>query len=363
VSKSSAIRTISAVLACLAPAPTLSAQEPVRLSGEVTCSQCVITLDTVLTLGGLGGPGLHVITDESRVAVDPGGRILVTNLKEAEISVFDSAGTFLQTVGGRGEGPGEYTFISRINAGPRYIHVFEYHHGRTLLDHGFNVVAEHPLPGWVWDAFVTESDDAVFAGRLPTPGSVGLDLHVFSPSGDITSYGDDHLVRPQALDDVLYVAGNGQTLWVLPETRNRLVRWDLGSSPRVGSVFDRVVEPFERHNPPHFSLPRSFNVGAMLNDDGLWVAWIAPDPEWTDRRVTLGGIPPDVPPSREYDGWIDLIDPTTGRSLARHRSDKTSLGFAKGHGYLIMYEETEAGVPYIHLVEPRLTRDVRGASP
>ena len=68
---------------------------------------------------GEGVTGLHVITDESCVAVDPSGRILVTNLKEAEISAFDPAGTFLQTVGGRGEGPGEYSFISRINAGPR----------------------------------------------------------------------------------------------------------------------------------------------------------------------------------------------------------------------------------------------------
>ena len=89
------------------------------------------------------------------------------------------------------------------------------------------MVAEHRLPGWVWDAFVTESDDAVFAGHMPTPGSVGLDLHVVSPSGDITSYGDDDLVRAQASDEVLYVAGNRQTLWVLPETGNRLVRWDL----------------------------------------------------------------------------------------------------------------------------------------
>ena len=289
-----AIRAISAVLACYAPAPTLSAQEPVRLSGEVTCPQCVITLDTVLTLGGLDGPGLHVITDQSRVAVDPGGRILVTNLKEAEISVFDPAGTFLQTVGGRGEGPGEYSFISRINA-------------------------------------TTSSTSPATARRFgycPKPGT-----------------------------DWCF-AGNGQTLWVLPETGNRLVRWDLGSSPRVGSVFDRVVEPFERHNPPHFSLPRSFNVGAMVNDDGLWVAWIAPDPAWTDRLVSVAGDLPDVPPGREYDGWIDLIDPSTGRTIAGHRSDRTSLGFAKGHGYLIMYEETDAGVPYIHLVEPRLTRDL-----
>ena len=37
-----------------------------------------------------------------------------------------------------GEGPGEYSSISRIDTGPRYIHVFEYHQSRTVLDHDFN---------------------------------------------------------------------------------------------------------------------------------------------------------------------------------------------------------------------------------
>lgn len=103
----------------------LSAQEPEQVSGEVTCAECVITLDTVVTVGGLDGPGLELVSMFSGVAVDQRGRILVWQAAEAEIAVFDSTGTYLQTIGGRGEGPGEYQSISFIGVGRRYIHVFE----------------------------------------------------------------------------------------------------------------------------------------------------------------------------------------------------------------------------------------------
>lgn len=100
----------------------LISQTPEQVSGRVTCADCVITLDTVLTIGGIDGPGLHLITKLSRVAVDRRGRILISDPRMAEISVFDSIGTFLRTVGSRGEGPGEYETISYVGVGPRYVH-------------------------------------------------------------------------------------------------------------------------------------------------------------------------------------------------------------------------------------------------
>ena len=83
-----------------------SAQEPIRVSGEVTCTECVITLDTIVTIGGLDGPGLGVIANISRAALDPQVRILISNPMQAEFSVFDSTGAFIRSVGGRGDGPG-----------------------------------------------------------------------------------------------------------------------------------------------------------------------------------------------------------------------------------------------------------------
>ncbi len=56
--------------------------------------------------GAADGPG--ALTAAFDVAVSPQGRILVSEPSLAEIAVFDAQGAFLQTIGRRGEGPGEF---------------------------------------------------------------------------------------------------------------------------------------------------------------------------------------------------------------------------------------------------------------
>ena len=167
----------------------LPAQEPEVVSGQVTCGDCVITLDTVVTIGGLSGPGLHVIDRFSGVAVDRRGRFLINGSGPPEISVFDSTGKFLRTVGRRGEGPGEYRSIRHIAVGPQYIHVFDFRAGRTMLDHDFAVVRTDRFPGAIDYSVVRSDDEVVFAADVPTPESVGHQLHVLRPSGELVSYG------------------------------------------------------------------------------------------------------------------------------------------------------------------------------
>ena len=115
--------------AVAAPAATLSAQTPTPVPGEVTCADCVITLDTIATIGGWEDAGLHVITPFSQVAVDRRGRILVTHLSYPEISVFSPEGDYVGTVGRGGTADGEYEAIAHVNVGGRYIHVFEFQRG------------------------------------------------------------------------------------------------------------------------------------------------------------------------------------------------------------------------------------------
>ena len=180
-----------------ATAICLRAQEPEEVSGEVTCTECVITLDTIVTIGGLDGPGVELVSPFSDVAVDRRGRILLWNSGEAEIAVFDSTGDYQRTIGGRGFGPGEYQSISHIGVGPHYIHVFEYRGGRTMLDHDFQVVRTDRFPGRVYSAAVVRGDLVVFEAVVPTPESVGHKLHILTPTGQMTSYGYDGGVYPE----------------------------------------------------------------------------------------------------------------------------------------------------------------------
>lgn len=340
-----------------ATAMHLGAQEPALVSGEVTCAECVITLDTVVTIGGLDGPGLDVVSMFSSVAVDRRGRILVAG--ESEISVFDSTGGFLRTVGRRGEGPGEYRSISHIVGGSRYIHVFEYHEGRTMLDHDFKVIRVDQFPGQVLSAAVVSDDVVVFVADVPTPAAVGHQLHILRPSGELASHGYDGGVYSSELapwaTTRTTVAGRGDTVWAVQREVNRLVRWDLSPEPKVGRVFERRVAEFDEGGDGF--MPATLG-SAMLDDRGLWITWHTADPDWTGPPPSLETLRPSTFAVDELrDGWVDLVDPTTGRTLARYHQDNALKGFAAGSGrYVVDYEETDAGVPFIHILELRLAR-------
>ena len=338
-----------------ASAPALSTQEPIAVGGEVSCAECVIALDTIATVGGWEDAGLHVITPFSQVAVDRRGRILVTHLSYPEISVFSPAGDFLGTVGRGGTGNGEYEAIAHVNVGGRFIHVFEFQRGRTVLDHDFEVVRVDRSIPQVLSSVVAETDEVAFALHVPGATGVAHQRLVLDMLGRTVSFGGAAPVRRGPQMQRYVVAGDEETFWAVRQGANRIVRWDLAPSPAVARVFDRNVEAFERDNPATQSWPRSLNVGAMLDEDGLWIAWQTPDTEW-DERISPGEPIPEVPWQTVLDGWLDLIDPATGRTLARYQGDDALLGFAHGSGYLVSYHEPRAGGAYIHLLEPKLAR-------
>ena len=329
------------------------AQDTVSVSGDVSCGHCVVTLDTVAVIGGLDGPGFHVITHLSRVAVDSRGRIVVVAPQFPELSVFDSTGAFIRTVGRGGEGPGEYQFITHLAAGFGYIHVFD-HLGRTLMDHDFSVVRVDRFPGTTTGGFVADANRVVFAADVPTQAMVGHTLHVLSSSGDMTSAGGhDRLYTSWTSERLSAVTGNAEIALVLHKYPNRITRWDLVSDPVVSKVFERATAEFDKHDQELW--PQSYNRAAMLDANGLWVLWSAPDPEWTPQKLGPD-YQPIAPPSTLTDSWLDLVDPTTGSTVARYHTDETLIGFANGSRYVILYRESDAGVPSITLLRPTMSR-------
>ena len=337
---------------------SLSAQDTVTVAGDdLICIDCVITLDTVVTIGGLDGPGLDAIQQSSKVAVDRRGRILVYWSRVPRISVFDSTGVFLRTIGGPGEGPGEYALVVHVDAGPRYIHVFDMRR-RTLLDYEFVPVRADELPAQVSYSYVTESDDIVFSADLRTRDAVGHPLHMLTPSGELSSHGGHGRVyRGPSSDGLQSLSGTDGRLWVAPVYPNRLVEWDwdVAGEPTMRRVIDRAVEEFDRHDPERWPGPR--NAGTMLDQHGLWIVWRAPDPDWDPDKFQN---PTGEPRETVVDSWVDLVDPSSGRTIARRGIEGGYLkGFSSGSRYVVAYEESEAGVPYLHLTRLVLSRAVR----
>ena len=340
----------------LAPLPpALSAQQPAPVSGEVTCAECVITLDTVATIGGWEDAGLHVITPFSQVAVDRRGRILVTHLSYPEISVFSPEGEYLGSVGRGGTADGEYEAIAHVNVGGRYVHVFEFQRGRTVLDHDFEVVRTDRSIPQVLSSVVTDTDEVAFALHVPEGTGFAHQRLVLDMMGRTVSFGGADPVRRGPQMQRFVVAGDDEAFWAVRQQANRIVRWDLEPEPTIARVFDRTVGAFERDNPAEQSWPRSLNVGAMLDENGLWIAWQTPDADWTER-ISPGEPIPEVPWQTVLDGWLDLVDPSTGQTVARYQGDDALLGFAHGSRYVVSYHEPRAGGAYIYLLEPKLSR-------
>ena len=232
-----------------ATVPSLAAQEPVPITSHVACAECVITVDTVLTLGGLEGEGMEAIDIISAIAVDARGRIPITKALLPRIYIFDMTGGFLRTVGRQGEGPGEYRWVSHIDAGPRHIHVFEFDNGRTLLDHDFEFVRRDRFPGQVIQAFVTDSEAVAFATRVSSPAASGHRLHPLAPSGEMESFGDgDSWYRTRESAGGI-VTGDGTSPWSMEWKSTRVTRWDLPPKPVPAGIWDRTVDEWDRHDP------------------------------------------------------------------------------------------------------------------
>ena len=84
------------------------------------------TLDTVRVFGGDdSGPATFHLVLQSLLDVDAQGRIFVLEPFESRVTVFDSVGRALSTMGRRGEGPGELEWpvsVSAADDGHVYVH-------------------------------------------------------------------------------------------------------------------------------------------------------------------------------------------------------------------------------------------------
>ncbi len=82
------------------------------LSGSVWGAEA--TLVAEFAIGELDGPEEYLFGSIGSFAVDDDRNVYVLDTQAQHVQVFDSAGTYVRTLGGRGEGPGELSFASSV---------------------------------------------------------------------------------------------------------------------------------------------------------------------------------------------------------------------------------------------------------
>jgi hypothetical protein len=74
-------------------------------------------LEEDLTIGLSDGEGNFLFNRVSDIDVDRSGNIYVVDSGNTRIQVYDSSGHYVQTIGQKGQGPGEFDFLEQIDLG------------------------------------------------------------------------------------------------------------------------------------------------------------------------------------------------------------------------------------------------------
>ena len=96
------------------------------IGGATICCACTGSADDPSQSGGSGDAEWQLVEDlrldanvedfsvVSRFYVGPEGEIVVLEPQDYRVRIYDSAGTLMVTIGRRGEGPGEFQFVSHV---------------------------------------------------------------------------------------------------------------------------------------------------------------------------------------------------------------------------------------------------------
>ena len=291
---------------------------------DYSCATCEIRLHMVAVLGaGLekGNP-----TWSATVARDTIGRYWIAPTTDpGEITVLSSTGTYVATVGRRGDGPGEYHDILQVfNAGAGVMGVVE-NSRITLLDTAFQVTATIRVAGPIWRAAAGPRSTVLVAYHAA--GAADYPLHMFSHHGrHLSEFGAD-VARPtnQWTDPREIAPAVGEAFWTARLNSYTLERY--GYSGRSMTQWQRRV-PWYRdfHDGAEHRTSRALLTALQERSPSqLWsLIYIRTPVTSGSSAVSLEetAITPDFHRlSAESDYIVELLDVKRNRAVAAGRGE------------------------------------------
>ncbi len=346
----------------------LLAQGPTRITSDVVCPDCSLALEHVVTLGTRDGPG-YLVGDPVTVTRDSRGFYYVLQFMErSAILVYDDAGAFVQRIGRRGQGPGEYQRIEFIRlARGDTLHVYDAGTSRhSVLDPSWEYVTGKLLQLPKLHSVVElENGEEVFNGVTYAPDRIGFVLHTLDEEGrPRSSFGNPDSLAFQR-GDLPYLSwrrmtpGGGNRVWAAPPSRYVLELWDSNGEKYAELVRDADwFEPWVDRAPPTPDEPFPPFLGAIhLGPAGnLWVATHVPAEDWAAKL----GPPVETAMGQRYrptpgafDTVIEVVDTEEGRVFLSQRISPNVSGFIDEY-YVYAYRWDEEGVPYIDVWSVRV---------
>jgi hypothetical protein len=279
------------------------------------CPRCRIVVDTVVILGDPDGPGM-IEDDFTPTAVDGLGRYYLLSNGGSSIKVFAPDGMYLHTLGGRGEGPGEFQLVRRIHIDAddrlfttdRLLGRISIFASTGTLER--TVTVPEPLLGFT--VFPIRGDSILVGGHSFTPALIGYSTHILSPEGTrIRSFGEPtYPLRPSS--DEFYhhraiAPADLDQLWIAGWERYQIELWSLDGTRlhvwhRDADWFHRADPATDGRTPPRPSLTSLYEDSSGR----LWLHMRVAAEDWLDG------------PER-FDTVIEVLDPEAGEVLASLR--------------------------------------------
>lgn len=359
--------------------PPVAAQE---IPGDpVSCPECSIRID-ILGQFGLEDEG-YLVRHPSSAAVDARGRLWVVVVGELP-QLFEPDGTFIETVGRAGQGPGEYRWPSLVEAVGDSVVIFESDGAATVLGPDLSVVRTFRMPIRPTAIVPLRWPEAVVAAAVDRGrGATGQPLHLLDlsgPIGDVTrSFGRDDATDTPAssarlrriLTAASAPAGGAPGVWSASLHDYDLGVWNEdGSSTFSTTVASAWAEDGDRVLGGGPEVPPAVSIRAIheAEDGRLWVVGWVPAEDWRDvwqealARAGLDELPDgEVPatalpqPYRRYDSVLEVIDVEAGRIVQRRRLDRgLDVVAVLEDGRILIGRETEAGIPWVQIARVEL---------
>ncbi len=224
------------------------------------------TLVPEVSIGELEGPDEYLFGTVGSIAVDDDRTVYILDTQAQEIRVFDSAATYIETLGRRGEGPGELRQAEAI----------------ALLPDGRLVVRD--------------------------PGNSRVQVYGPGP-GETTEW--RYGATTHYTDEPMYTDAGGRTLLVTHDQSREDLTWQLVFLGPDGTALDTVPRPSSDYEPPMLTaeyvtdnssrsssspVPFSPTFAWALHPTGHFLTGLA-----TEYRIELGRDDGVLRIERDYD--------------------------------------------------------------
>ncbi len=336
------------------------------------CSDCRLQIDTLFEVGGVDHPAFPGPPGASGVVDSRGYRYFVFFPVLSEISVLNTAGEHVHTIGRSGGGPGEFTRIQFVQIGKGdSLYVTDTRGARiSVFSPDWSFVRSFPIPlGDVRGVAFLNDERLVIAAHVFDSDLVGLPLHLLSTHDGrlLDSFGNpEEIMRPDMGNSMrrLIAVGVGERVWSAKFMEYVLEEFDSnGRRTRllVRSARDWFppswagVWPIGPDTPPNPTIRNIYvDAGGLI-----WVNVAVPEPDF-ENAFPPGYRAGDEAPIRSdllYGTRLEVIDPSGGQLLASYYTDDFLTLLTDGS--VTRYVEDRDGIPALTVERFTLRRGVR----